>query len=78
LRSVLAFLAITGFFVTINLVAAGVMFALGKLAHAIPGAAENPWTWLAVGLAGVGCAIGFAMAAINGKWLARVLARVPG
>lgn len=78
MRSVIAFLAVTAAFVAINLVAAGVMLAIGKGVPAVfPDARESIGFWFATGAIGVAASVWFA------KWLiarpsARVRDRAPG
>lgn len=61
MRAFLSFLVVNALFVAINLVAAGVMWALGTLALlVIPGAREMLAPWLAAGIAGIAACVWFA------------------
>lgn len=58
------FLAVSAFFIALNLIAAGVIWSLGTaLLWVVPAARGEWWPWAVVGLAGV------AVAVLAGKWL---------
>ena len=77
----LRFLAVSGLFVAINLVAAAVFWIGGTLANLlIPDAGERVWPYVIVGTAALAVAMLCAKwgLTLTGKWLARVRARAPG
>lgn len=77
----LRFLAVSGFFIAINLVGAGVMLAGGKLAlMLLPQARDMVWPFVIVGIAAIAAALLFAKVVIvfTGRWLSRARGRAPG
>lgn len=61
MKSIAAFLAINVFAVAISVVAAGVMWLVGKaLLATIPNAQDMTWPWVVAGLAGVATSVAFA------------------
>lgn len=69
-----AFLAVLGFFVAVNLVAAGTML----IGHLIPlEYRDDWWPWLLVGLTAIAAAMLFAIFAMRliGRWPSRARAR---
>jgi hypothetical protein len=78
---VLRFLAVSAFFVSINLVGAVVMLAGGKIVLALmPNASEAIWPFVIVGIFAIAAALLFSKAVIVliGKWLSRDRVRAPG
>lgn len=68
MRSVLAFVAVNGFFIAVNLLAAGAMYALFRGAQAL-GLPEHPWVTVLLGALGIGCSLWLA------RWLLEVINR---
>lgn len=66
MRAILSFVAVNALFVAINLVAAGVMWALGALLlMAAPGARDWLLPWVAIGIAGIAASLWFAQRVIG-------------
>lgn len=63
MRAVLAFLAVNLVFVAGAVVAAGTIYALGKLANSFAATADEPITWFVICLVGIAAGIGVLWAA---------------
>lgn len=65
-RGIGAFLAVSGCFVAANVAAAAVMWLAGHAVLVFPGAHEEWWPWLLVGILGVAAGIA-TMARLTGR-----------